>query len=142
MMEIDILTHPTDQDIADLIGLYVAASWWGGSTDNSDLVRAIVAGSHVFVTARHEGRIIGMGRAISDRVSDAYLQDITVLERYRGQGLAKKILQKLIERLTSDKIFWIALIAERGSSGLYERVGFKPMENSTPMWRLDARNGL
>jgi len=54
------------------------------------------------IVATHGSRIIGMGRAISDRVSDAYIQDVTVHSDYRGRGIGKAIVRKLLERLRGN----------------------------------------
>ena len=100
------------------------------------MIRLIVAGSHCFVVARREGRIIGMGRAMSDRASDAYIQDVTVLDAFRGRGVGTGIVRELIRRLEEDGIHWIGLIAERGSHPFYESLGFTIMDGAVPLLRL------
>jgi len=74
-----------------------------------------------------------MGRAISDGVSDAYIQDLTVRNDCRNKGIGKMILQTLLDRLHADGIVWIGLIAEPGSRNLYRRAGFREMPEATPM---------
>lgn len=121
--------------------LYTAAGWWtaaADSVDETDLVPRIVAGSHLFCVAKVAGRIIGMGRAISDGASDAYIQDVTVDRGHRGAGIATQIITRVVERLRGDGIGWIGLIAERGTRKLYEPLGFQKMDNSTPMIMLLA----
>ncbi len=85
------------------------------------------------MVAQDGQEIVGMGRAISDRASDAYIQDVTVRKKFRSQGVGTNMIRLIINRLQSDGIFWIGLIAEKGSHGFYEPIGFKPMINSTPM---------
>jgi spermidine synthase len=77
--------------------------------------------------------IVGMGRAISDGICDAYIQDLTVKKDRRKQGIGRNILLALIERLHADGIFWIGLIAEPGSIDLYHHAGFRKMQESVPM---------
>jgi len=89
--------------------------------------------SHCFAVALDDGVVIGMGRAISDGVSDAYIQDVTVAEAWRGQGIGARIVRRIIERLLCDGLGWVGLIAERGSSPFYEQLGFREMVNSRPM---------
>lgn len=127
---------PSATDIEAIIGLYKQAGWWNVADDDNIKAGKIVIGSHAFLVARIDGQIIGMARAISDRASDAYIQDVTVLSGFRGRGIARAMIDKLLDRLHADGVFWVALIAERGSSRLYEHSGFKPMENSTPMINL------
>jgi spermidine synthase len=78
-----------------------------------------------------------MGRALSDGVSDAYIQDVTVKKPYRGQGIGTQIIQKLVERLNADGLEWIGLIAEKNSHKFYRRLGFKKMPNSVPMLKTE-----
>ncbi len=85
------------------------------------------------MVAQRDREIVGMGRSISDRTSDAYIQDVTVKKDFRGQGIGTYIIRMIINRLQSDGISWIGLIAERDSRGFYEPIGFKSMINSTPM---------
>jgi spermidine synthase len=77
-----------------------------------------------------------MGRSISDGVSDAYIQDVTVSKPFRGKGIGSQLVTKILEKLEKDGIEWIGLIAERGSARFYQPLGFTEMSNSTPMLRL------
>jgi aralkylamine N-acetyltransferase len=124
--------RPSGLFIEQITALYRSQGWWNGS-DNPDLVLRIIQGSHCFMVAQHDQEIVGMGRAISDRTSDAYIQDVTVKKKFRGQGIGTYIIRMIINRLQLDGIFWIGLIAEKGSHGFYEPIGFRPMINSTPM---------
>ncbi|MDO9515421.1 MAG: GNAT family N-acetyltransferase, partial [Syntrophales bacterium] len=116
--------------------LYRAEDWWKQEGDNPEMIRLIVTGSPCFLVARQGGRIVGMGRALSDGASDAYIQDVTVTDSFRGQGIGTRIVETLIGRLERDGIHWIGLIAERGSNPFYERLGFSIMEQATPMLRV------
>ncbi len=93
----------------------------------------MIAGSHCFIIATEGEAIIGMGRALSDGVSDAYVQDVTVADEYQHTGIGSLIVKKLVSRLQDDGLSWIGLIAERNSHAFYERLGFKLMPHSVPM---------
>jgi aralkylamine N-acetyltransferase len=136
MLHYDFFDNPDfiypDLFIEQITWLYRSQGWWNGA-DNPELVLRIIQGSHCFMIARDDREIIGMGRSISDRTSDAYIQDVTVKKNFRGQGIGTHIIRMIINRLQMDGVFWIGLIAEKGSHGFYETIGFKPMINSTPM---------
>ncbi len=53
-----------------------------------DLPR-LIRGSFLFAVAvdRKTGHAVGMGRVISDGVSDGYIQDLVVLPEYRKTGI-------------------------------------------------------
>lgn len=132
MPELLVLRNPGLKDCRDIITLYQAENWWQGAPDTSMAAR-IIAGSHLFLTARTEDRIVGMGRVISDGVSDAYIQDVTVDKSLRGKGIGGLIIQELCRLLLEQGIDWIGLIAERGSHPFYERLGFGVMPGALPM---------
>ncbi len=127
------LTEPTPADIEQITTLYRGAGWWSENNDDPDLICRIVSGSHCFVVVTVRGRIVGMGRAVSDRASDAYIQDVTVEKAYRQVGLGRNIVKCLVERLRADGLSWIGLIAEGNSHALYRRLGFKKMPSAVPM---------
>jgi len=78
MPNITYLVDPTPIQIEQIIDLYRREGWWTKEPYDPDHVVRIVAGSHCFVIATIADEIVGMGRAISDKTSDAYLHDITV----------------------------------------------------------------
>ncbi len=138
MFDYCFIEKPLSNDIAHITDLYRSENWWKQEGDNPGMITSIVAGSHCFVAARYNGPIIGMGRAISDGVSDAYIQDVTVMGSFRGRGIGTRIMETLIERLERDGIHWIGLIAERGSHPFYEPIGFSIMEGASPMVRIKS----
>ena len=79
------------------------------------------------------GKAVGMGRIISDGVSDAYLQDVAVLPTYRNRGIGQQIVEKLVEICQNAGIDWIGLVGQPGTISLYQRCGFQEMEGHTAM---------
>jgi aralkylamine N-acetyltransferase len=136
MIDFDFLDIPGDDDIGRMIRLYREAGWWGEGPDDPALVKRLVAGSHCVAVARREGRIVGMGRAISDRASDAWIQDVTVDATLRHRGIGSEIVRRLVARLDADGMSWIGLVAENGSHPMYEPLGFVAMKNARPMLRI------
>ena len=134
------LRKPNEKQIRQIIELYRAQGWWQVEDDSrKHLITRLIAGSHCFVVAADEKDIVGMGRAISDGISDAYIQDLTVRLDRRRQGIGKLILHTLLERLHTDGIAWIGLIAEAGSDTLYRDAGFREMPASTPMLMINKQ---
>jgi spermidine synthase len=121
-------------NIPELIKLYKEGNWWVAGNDETDpqFIQKIVEGSFCFAIAIYEGEIVGMGRAISDGVSDSYIQDVVVMKKYRGQGIGVKIMDAIVEYLQNKNVRWIALIAEPGAVSFYERYGFKIMDKYVP----------
>ena len=86
MITFHFLSDPDAADLRQIIALYRDAEWWGSGPDDPELVRRIVRGSHCFVVARSGTSIVGMGRAISDGASDAWIQDVTMNLDFRRRG--------------------------------------------------------
>ena len=124
----------TSAPVEEIVELYKSAGWWQESPEARSVIPAMIRGSFCFMVARAlDGRIIGMARVISDGHSDAYIQDVTVLENYRGQGVGRELVRRLTQFCVSRKIGWIGLVAEPGTQGLYEELGFGPLAGFQPM---------
>lgn len=134
-MESEISVHIVREwDIPALVDLYRAGGWGLDEHDPSRLPE-LVRSSFAFAVAVDEatGRSIGMGRVISDGVADAYIQDMVVIQEFRGRGAGRKIIRALLVYCYERGITWIALIAEPGTEEFYTGVGFSRMKDHIPM---------
>lgn len=118
----------------DIVELYKAGGWWKDSYDPSG-IKSLIEGSFAFAVAidSKKEKAIGMGRILSDGVSDAYIQDMVVLPEYRKSGVGKNLVNFLLNHCLSKGIKWIGLIAEPNQDKFYSPLGFKPMKNYVPM---------
>lgn len=120
-------------DLADLMALYKDAGWWDEACErHPEFLARVVPDSALFVGAFRQNKMIGMGRALSDLVSDAYIQDVAVLSQYRGRGVGRQVIRSLITGLKEHGVDWIGLIGEPGTGRFYESLGFRPMSGHTP----------
>ncbi len=119
---------------SDLIALYKEAGWWDVSYDeHPEFVDKIIENSFLFAGVLKNKKMIGMGRALSDGVSDAYIQDIVVLKKYRKRGIGNKIVKILIKELEKNGIDWIGVVAQPGTTSFYKNIGFDLLKGHTPM---------
>ncbi len=125
-------------DTGEILALYRAGGWWDEDADTA-LIPDLIRGSYAFVVAVDKKTLsaVGMGRVLSDGISDAYIQDVVVLPGYRGLGIGKGIIRSLIGICLAAEIGWIALIAEPGTEAFYHPLGFSRMEEYAPM-KLDV----
>lgn len=121
-------------DIESLLKLFRAGGWWKEEYDSAHILH-LVRGSFAFVVAQcmRDGVTAGMGRVISDGVSDAYIQDVVTLPDYRGKGIAAAIVRTLVDECMAHNITWIGLIAEPGTEEFYTPLGFLRMNEYIPM---------
>lgn len=80
------------------------------------------------VVVRHEGRAIGMGRAIGDDGLFYQVVDIAVEPAHQGKGLGKAIVAALVNHLraTAPSGAYVSLIADGEANRLYAQYGFAP----------------
>jgi GNAT superfamily N-acetyltransferase len=116
-----------------VVALYEAAGWWRESETGRAAIGPMIAGSFAFLVVTEGAQTIGMGRAISDGVSDAYIQDVVVLPAHRGRGIGAEIVARLTRRCTERGLVWIGLVAEPGTTAFYERLGYRVLEGYVPM---------
>jgi GNAT superfamily N-acetyltransferase len=130
-IEIQLVQAWDEVEIADL---YRAGGWWKEEYDQKELPR-LIRGSFLFVVAvdKKTGRAVGMGRVISDGVSDGYIQDLVVLPENRKAGIGAQIVSTLVKNCVDQGISWIGLIAEPDTEKFYQPFGFRPMAGHIPL---------
>ena len=123
-----------DWDDEDIANLYRAGGWWKEEYNPRELPR-LIRSSFLFVVAvdRKTGHAVGMGRVISDGVSDGYIQDLVVLPEYRKTGIGAQIVSTLVKNCVEQGISWISIIAEPDTEKFYLPLGFHPMEGHVPL---------
>lgn len=116
-------------DELEIVNLYRVGGWWREEYSASE-IPALIKGSYLFAVAvdKMSGRAVGMGRVISDGISDAYIQDLVVLPACRKAGVGKTIVRTLTAACRSSGIGWIGLVAEPETEEFYTPLGFHRME--------------
>jgi GNAT superfamily N-acetyltransferase len=73
-----------------------------------------------------EGAQVGFARVISDFATIAYLGDVFVLEKHRGRGLGKWLMECIVQHPALQNLRrWI--LTTRDAHGLYSQFGFTPV---------------
>jgi GNAT superfamily N-acetyltransferase len=65
---------------------------------------------------------------VTDRAVFAYLMDVFVLPEYRCRGISKALMRTILDHpdLQNLRVF---LLATRDAHGLYERFGFRSLDD-------------
>ena len=86
-------------------------------------------GSGLANAARPEAPQAGFCRVVSDLATVAYLGDVFVLEKYRGRGLSKFLMECATQHPALQGLRrWILLT--RDAHGLYQQFGFTPLKSA------------
>lgn len=89
----------------------------------------------------HESRMIGFCRLVTDYTYFGYLADVFVIEEYRGRGLGRLLVEKMLEHPVSKRLSKIMLKTST-AQGLYSKYGFGAACPETDMVRRAAdQNG-
>lgn len=89
--------------------------------NDRERVAAMLAGADLIVTARLDGRCVGVARCLTDFAWVAYLGDLAVHDDFQGRGIGKGLLAKVRDEL-GDKV-GMALLSLPDASAFYDRVG-------------------
>jgi len=128
-MSIDIsLSGAVDRD--EVIGLYRANGW--SSADKPDQLMAGLRNSHALVTARVEGRLVGLGNAISDGHLVVYFPHMLVDPAHQGTGVGRQMMEALLDKYAG--FHQMMLTADGDAIEFYERLGFERAGKTEPMW--------
>lgn len=96
-------------------------TYWAENRD-SEVIRKSIDNSIVF-GVYNDDNLIGMARVISDFATTFYLADVIIDEKYRGNGLGKKLISTIMSDERFSSLFGI--LVTRDAHGLYEHFGFK-----------------
>ena len=81
-----------------------------------------------FHIACYDGeKLIGYIDAVSNGVTDAYIQDLIVDPVYQGKGIGTELMNRTISHLKDRKIFMISVLFDEKLLTFYKRFGFKIM---------------
>lgn len=62
--------------------------------DDEERIRKMVENANLIVTARHEGKLVGVARSVTDFVYCTYLSDLAVDVAYQKQGIGKELIKQ------------------------------------------------
>jgi GNAT superfamily N-acetyltransferase len=127
----------TDSTRLDLkaIHAFLAGTYWSPGIPLETVERAVQ--NSVCVGSYVEGRQIGFARMVTDKATFAYLADVYVLEEHRGKGLAKRMMEALLQLRELQGLRRMLLVT-RDAQALYEKFGFKAL--ATPARFMEHHN--
>ena len=114
--------------------LYAIAGWCS-EEEAAGFLAGMFSGSFLVCSAWCNGEAAGFARAISDGVSDAYIQDVVVAPEFRKRGIGGGMVSRLVEELRRHGIDWIGLVGVPGTESFYRDLGFTAQEGHT-LWLL------
>ena len=135
MAEVRLLTQIAPGTLKRVRELYIEAGWLNGDDDAAFLLPALQNSCCTAGAFDENGELVGIGRALSDGCSDAYIQDVVVTARCRKQGIGGAIIRCLVRDLRQKGVDWIALVGEPGTENFYGGLGLKRQDGYV-LWKI------
>ena len=135
-MSIEITTDPARHDI-DAIHAFLTRCYWSTGIPKETVARAVQ--NSLSFSLLKDSQQIGFARLITDKASFAYLADVYVLEAFRGQGLAKQLMDAVFSHPDVQGLRR-CLLATRDASKLYAQYGFTPLAKPDIFMELHRPN--
>jgi GNAT superfamily N-acetyltransferase len=120
---IELDDDPARVDVSEVHRFLVEEAYWVRERPRDVVERTIAEATRV-LGAYAGDRQIGFARALSDRVSFAYLDDVYVLAEYRGRGIGAALVDELVNREPLAGLNWLLFTAD--AHAFYRRLGFGP----------------
>lgn len=77
------------------------------------------------ICAYDDDKIVGMVRLTGDKSMYGYVQDTIVMPNYQGQGLGRKMMVALLNKVKNMKGYLIGTCPSKISVEFYKKLGFK-----------------
>ncbi|MFM1878394.1 MAG: hypothetical protein RLZZ241_1260 [Bacteroidota bacterium] len=97
------------------------------------LAKMLEHGNLIF-TARHNGLLVGVARALTDFLYCTYLSDLAVDEAYQHQGIGKALIWHIKQETPLAKLI---LLAAPKAIGYYPKIGMAQWEQCYVLDNLD-----
>jgi GNAT superfamily N-acetyltransferase len=104
----------------ELEGLFTLTDLSGRKGDK---LRRAFLNSQAVCYAFNGDRLVGCARAITDGEYHAFIYDVVVHPDYQRQGLGKRIMRNLLDRLP---VWRVMLVADHDVQPFYQGFGFGP----------------
>ena len=90
--------------------------------EDLELLNSMILGSNVLVTARINGRLIGLLRGLSDYCFRCFVADLAVAKEFQGKGFGREIIYFTRGLAPGARIF---LFSAEDAEGFYQKLGFQ-----------------
>ncbi|HEX8198270.1 MAG TPA: GNAT family N-acetyltransferase [Pyrinomonadaceae bacterium] len=100
---------------------FLAENGWEKRVADKERFQTMMENADRTVVAFEGERVVGFARALCDGVSNGYIGTVAVAVDFRGRGIGRELVERLIGDDTN--ITWV-LRAGRGSREFWEKMGF------------------
>lgn len=95
--------------------------------DQFERIERMLRGADVIITARCDGRLVGVSRAITDFAYCTYLSDLAVDEQFQRQGIGKQLIEET--HAAAGLETRLILLAAPKARTYYPHIGMQPHDS-------------
>lgn len=114
----------------EVLELYRSVDW--AAAEKPRELMLSLRNSPTLITARVDGRLVGLGNAISDGYLVAYYSHLVVHPEFQRKGIGRALLERMMEPYKG--FHQQSLTADGDATEFYKKLGFKRAGRTVPMW--------
>jgi len=119
-------------DLDEMLRVY-QASGINRPLQDRERMAVMLASANLLVTARDNGKLIGVARCLTDRAYVVYICDLLVDKAWQQQGIGKALLQA-VQQATGPQVQQL-LRSAPSAMQYYPKVGFTAVDNAFDIQR-------
>jgi ribosomal protein S18 acetylase RimI-like enzyme len=97
-------------------------------TDDLPRLQQMIDKADLLITARDNGRVIGVARSLTDFCFACYLSDLAVDKQYQRKGVGKELVRQT--RVAVGDTTVLLLISAPEAMDYYGKIGFEKMDRA------------
>jgi len=98
--------------------------WWCKDRNLADVERILLTSDIALATTNEKGTIVGFARILTDYLYKALIFDVIVASQFRGHGLGKTIINRILKLDSLAEVKSFELYCPDRVCGFYEQLGF------------------
>lgn len=114
-------------DLEEMLALY-KASGINRPIDNISRMATLLASANLLVTARQEGKLVGLARCLTDKAWVVYICDLLVDKSVQHQGIGTELLRQ-VQHVTGPEVQQL-LHSAQSAMLYYPKVGYQLCHNA------------
>jgi GNAT superfamily N-acetyltransferase len=126
--------RPVEPEDYGQVRQLLADTGWQQRVQDPDRFNRMLRGAGRTIVAIETARVVGFARALFDGASNGYISTVAVAADRQGQGIGRELVKRLMDVDQPANITWV-LRAGRGSSGFWEKMGFRKSETAMEIVR-------
>ena len=106
--------------------------------EDLECIEGMLKHADIIMVAKHDDKIVGIARSVTDFNYCCYLSDLAVDKKYQKHGIGKKLIEET-QNLLGQKCK-IILLSAPAATKYYPKIGFTQHDSAWTLGREDKLN--